>query len=177
MFLATNEDETLNMDDYLVFNKDDETELENFDDNVNEIENNTENAFVKFLNELSKKTELLSPETNCSDVKDEHLLEFCKRYEGDIKTVINNMKELLEKDGSYINEKKFIEPDISDDEDSFGMKTNYDEPPTKKLRINNVDGINAKDLPIFHEYNSKLVDDVISATVETKSYERNIQQE
>lgn len=164
------------MEDYLVFNKDDETELENFDDNVNEIENNTEHTFAKFLNELSKKTALLPPETNCSDVKDDHLLEFCKRYEGDIKAVINNMKGLLEKDGSFINEKKFIEPDISDDEDSFGIKT-YEEPPNKKLRINNIEGIKTKDLPIFHEYNSKLVEDVISATVEAKSYERNIQQE
>lgn len=173
--LASNEDETLNMEDYLVFNKDDETELENFDEEINETENNTEHSFAKFLDELTKKTELLGPENNCSGVKDGHLLDFCKEYEGDIKTVINNMKELLEKDGSYMNEKKFIEPDISDDEDILRIK-HYDGPPNKKIRMNGFDSISAKDLPIFHEY-ANIAEEVLSATLETKSYERNVQQE
>lgn len=164
------------MNDYLVFNNDDETELENFEDEINDIENNnTEHSFVKFLDELAKKTEHLGPETNCSGVKEGHLMEFCKKYEGDIKNVLNNMKELLEKDGNFVNEKKFIEPDISDDEDLLGMKL-YDEPPSKKIKINGFDN-NSKDLPIFHEYDTKIAEDVISATVETKSHERNIQQE
>lgn len=155
------------MEEYLVFNKEDETELENFDEEITENENNT--SFAKFLDELTKKTDLLSGGNNCSDMKDGHLLDFCKKYEGDIKTVINNMKELLEKDVSYGNEKKFIEPNISDDEGS--------EPPNKKSKFSTVETVNTKDLPIFHEYNSKIVNEVISATVETKPYERYVQQE
>lgn len=166
------------MDDFLVFNKDEETELENFDEDANENENGTaDNTFVKFLDELTKKSENLRNDKNCSDVKEGHMLDFCKKYEGDIKTVINNMKELLEKDGTFVKEKKFVEPDISDDEDMMFLDSNNEPPPIKKRKFNHLENDHIKDLPVFHEYNLKVTEDVISATVETKPYEINSKQE
>ncbi|GJQ68164.1 hypothetical protein Trydic_g10732 [Trypoxylus dichotomus] len=124
-----NEDDNTNVDEFFVFNKDEESELELFED---EPENATDGEFTSFLSELAKKYESLPMDKNCSEIRDGqgNLGEFCRKYEDDIKTVINNMKEYLEKDSG--KQKAFIEPDISDDEEFTSIK---EEPPLKRIKV------------------------------------------
>ncbi|KRT83744.1 hypothetical protein AMK59_4501 [Oryctes borbonicus] len=123
------EDDNTNVDEFLVFNKDEESELELFED---ESENATDSEFTSFLSELAKKYESLPMDKNCSEVHDGQgsLGEFCRKYEEDIKKVISSMKEYLEKDPG--KEKAFIEPDISDDEEFTSIK---EEPPLKRIKV------------------------------------------
>jgi len=131
------EDEEQNLDEFLVFNKDEsETRFEE------EEKDNGTNAFVKYLGELSMKYENLI-KTNCTEIlQGGSLQEFCRRHEDDFKMVMQNLKSLMENNENKVEEKKFIEPDISDDEGSIAIvkhRNAYllddDDPPTKKVRV------------------------------------------
>lgn len=127
--ILANEDDNGNVDEFLVFNKEEESELELFEE---ESENATDNEFTSFLSELAKKYENLPMDKNCSELQDGqgNLGEFCQKYEEDIKKVINSMKEYLENDLG--REKSFIEPEISDDEEFISIK---EKPPSKRIKF------------------------------------------
>lgn len=126
---SASEDDNVNVDEFLVFHKDEESELELFED---ESENATDNEFTSFLSELAKKYEKLPVDKNCSELHDGrgNIGEFCQKYEDEIKKVMNSMKEYLE--GGSRKEKVFIEPEISDDEEFTSIK---EEPPSKRIKI------------------------------------------
>lgn len=117
------------MDEFLAFNRDEENELEAFED---ENENATDAEFTNFLSELAKKYESLPMDRNCSGVHDGQgsLSEFCRKYDEEIKKLINGMKQHLEDHAGDV--KGFIEPEISDDEEFASIK---EEPPSKRFRL------------------------------------------
>ncbi|XP_022900774.1 uncharacterized protein [Onthophagus taurus] len=132
-----NNEEDVNMDEFLVFNKDDEVEIDNFVED--ESENATENDFNNFLSELTKRYANLPQEKNCSEMNiNGNMAEFCRKYDGEIKSVIHSMKEFLEGE-AVPKQKGFIEPDISDDDEDYGKDINRnlikEEPPSKRIKL------------------------------------------
>ena len=115
------EDDGLNMEEFFIFNKD--------EDGVDN-ENNTENEFFKAIEEMESKYENMNFERDNSD-------------DNFFNSLVRNIKNLFNKSelGSYFdadyggfqNKKGFIEPDI-DDLDGGTVTTNS-EPPTKKMKL------------------------------------------
>ncbi|KAJ8967281.1 hypothetical protein NQ317_001951 [Molorchus minor] len=106
--LLTTEDDSLNMEEFLVF-KDEESEFENkFNEDALDIENSTDKEFSKLLEEMGKK-----------------IFNTVKSF------LEKDQPELFGKPdyGGYYNKKGFIEPDIDDyipvDED----------PPSKRMKF------------------------------------------
>ncbi|XP_017773697.1 PREDICTED: uncharacterized protein LOC108560584 [Nicrophorus vespilloides] len=134
LFNTLNKDEDdQSLEEFLVFNKEEEMR---FDEE--EKENGT-NAFVKYLGDLSKKYEGLI-KSNCTEIlQGGSLHDFCKKHEDEFKLALQNLRSFMETSKS--EDKKFIEPDISDDEGEIMpiRRSSYlsddDDPPTKKIRI------------------------------------------
>ncbi|RZC41218.1 uncharacterized protein BDFB_001189 [Asbolus verrucosus] len=115
------EDDGLNMEEFFIFNKDDE--------NVDN-ENNTENEFFKAIEEMESKYEHMHFEKDNSD-------------DNFFNSLVKNIKNLFNKNelGSYFdsdyggfhNKKGFIEPDV-DDFDTVPAPINS-EPPAKKMKL------------------------------------------
>ncbi|KAH0820561.1 hypothetical protein MTP99_019220 [Tenebrio molitor] len=115
------EDDGLNMEEFFIFNKDDEG-VDN--------ENNTENEFFKAIEEMESKYENMNFEKDNSD-------------DNFFNSLVRNIKNLFNKNelGSYFdsdyggfhNKKGFIEPDI-DDLDSASVGVDH-EPPAKKMKL------------------------------------------
>lgn len=119
-FFTDPEEEITN--EYILFN-DEEPELEALNDEIFETKNMSESfGFTKFFEELTKKFEGKDGlDQNCTGGG---LLDFCNKYGTEI---MNAVKDFWQKDPPTakggVQEKKFIEPDISDDEDSAAIAT------------------------------------------------------
>ncbi|XP_044256413.1 uncharacterized protein LOC123006192 isoform X2 [Tribolium madens] len=107
------EDDGLNMEEFFIFNKDDEG-VDN--------ENNTENEFFKAVEEMESKYENMNFEKDNSD-------------DNFFNSLVRNIKNLFNKNelGSYgfYNKRGFIEPEIDD----FDTATINAEPPAKKMKL------------------------------------------
>lgn len=147
-------DEELNMDDYLVFNKD-EDDLEVYENESVEVENNTDSGFTKFLEEVTKKFESENgKDQNCT----EGLFDFCSKYENDILGIVNSMKQFFANNspfGGDDSKSKEFDPNISVDEDYVRVKR----------KVSTVD----EDIPAKRSHVEDELHSVISATVETNS--------
>ncbi|XP_025830594.1 cyclic AMP-responsive element-binding protein 3-like protein 4 [Agrilus planipennis] len=116
---ATNEEDTLNMEEFLLFGKEDSEG----DDRYSKYEEQIEKVdFSKILEQLNKNLE--TGESNCSEseVKNSLFFETCKKFEKEIKDTVHNLKTALNDFNNEINDDKamknkhgFYEPDIDDD--------------------------------------------------------------
>lgn len=152
--LLTTEEDSLNMEEFLVF-KDEDSEFENkFGDDILDIENSTDKEFSKILEEMGKKYDGLLAEKNNSKMSI-------------FSRIVNTVKNFLEKDkpelfskpdyGGYHNKKGFIEPDIDDcvlaDED----------PPSKRMKFMSDEYRQADAVTLNNEQ-------VVSTTVNTNNF-------
>lgn len=120
---ATNEDDALNMDEFLLFNKDGDeygSVIETEEEDVNKTE---KAALVKLLTEISQKYNIPADKIDCSEKLGgiDKLGEYCSKYEKEIKMIMENVKELFASDGGnskidygVVDGNGFIEPDIDD---------------------------------------------------------------
>lgn len=143
-FTATNEEDALNMEEFLLFGKKDESDLENSTDIMEEKAAEKEATLLKLLQEIRKEYNIPPEKINCFNANSgiEKLSQYCDKYESDIQSVLGNIKEFFEKEvklcnekeivnskidyGGTLNEKGFIEPDIDD----F-----INEPAQKKIKV------------------------------------------
>lgn len=150
--LATNEDDTLNMEEFVRFGKNDESDIENSTDvGVDAIELEKEAGLIKLLQEIKEEYNIPADKINCFEKNSgfEKLTEYCNKYESDINDVLGNIKNFFESEvklfnekeivnskidyGGTVNENGFIEPDIDDFVD--------DAPASKKAKLE-VDNLN-----------------------------------
>lgn len=147
-FLATYDEDSLNMDEFLSFGKDDESELDNIRTaEIADNENKTDREFFnKLLNDIKKEYDISSDKINCTNVNSEFdkILQLCKMHENEFQSVIKNMKNFLEKEVTVLDGKDaahskidyggkrtkhgFLEPDIDDELDG--------EPANKRIKVN-----------------------------------------
>ncbi|KAJ8970042.1 hypothetical protein NQ314_001471 [Rhamnusium bicolor] len=152
--LLTTEDDSLNMEEFLVF-KDEENEFENkFAEDAIDIENSTDKEFSKILEEMGEKYDGLLSEKNNSKM-------------GMFSRVVETVKSFLEKDkpelfgktdyGGFHNKKGFIEPDIDD------YVPGDEDPPSKRMKYISDE---------YHDSDAVTLNNekVVSTTVNTNSF-------
>ncbi|XP_018565756.1 cyclic AMP-responsive element-binding protein 3-like protein 1 [Anoplophora glabripennis] len=155
--LLTTEDDSLNMEEFLVF-KDDDNEFENkFAEEALDIENSTEKEYMKMLEEMSAKYEGILSEKNSPKM-------------GLFSRVIESVKSFLEKDkaelfgktdyGGYRNKKGFVEPDV----DEYIPNLAVDEDPPSKRKKYTTDEYRGPDTTTVH--NERFV----STTMNTNNF-------
>lgn len=125
--LLTTEDDSLNMEEFLVF-KDDDIEFENkFAEDALDIENSTEKEYMKMLEEMSSKYEGLVSEKNSSKMS------LFSRVIESVKSFLEKDKELFGKTdyGGYRNKKGFVEPDVDEYIPTLAVD---EDPPSKRKK-------------------------------------------
>lgn len=133
LFNPTKEEEDqVNMDEFIVFNKE-EAEARFEEIAAAEEKDNGTAAFVKYLGDLSAKYESII-RSNCTEIlQGGSLQDFCKRHEDEFKQALQDLRLFLDRNkgvtGGGGDVRKFIEPDISDDEEDSGH------PPSKRTRL------------------------------------------
>lgn len=156
--LATNEEDSLNMEEFVRFGKNrEESDLENstgVSGDALELEMSAadkEAGLIKLLQDIRKEYNIPADKIDCFNVNNgfEMLTEYCNKYEYDINNILGNIKDFFENEvkmynekeivnskidyGGTLNEKGFIEPDIDDFLD--------DTPVSKKSKLD-IDNLN-----------------------------------
>lgn len=157
--LLTTEDDSLNMEEFLVF-KDDDIEFENkFAEDALDIENSTEKEYMKMLEEMSSKYEGLVSEKNSSKMS------LFSRVIESVKSFLEKDKELFGKTdyGGYRNKKGFVEPDV----DEYIPTLAVDEDPPSKRKKYMTDEYHSPDTTTLHN------ERVVSTTMNTNNFGLN----
>lgn len=148
---ATNEEDSLNMEEFVRFGKKEESDLENstgLDAIDIEMATDKKAGLIKLLQEIKKEYNIPADKISCFDENSdfEKLAEYCNKYENDIHNILGNIKDFFEKEvklfnekeivnskidyGGTLNEQGFIEPGIEDFLGDVG-----DDPAPKRAKL------------------------------------------